>query len=150
MKALPKEVRELVEKANTAAAAAQKTADEAVAKLKASDEKVERMQLEKRITEEFPNLPGTMDEKVAALKSVQGNEALEKMLKAGEAAVTKTLNAEVGSSKPAGTESAIEKINKLAAELVTKGEAKTQAQAITKVAERHPDLYKQYRQEQRG
>jgi hypothetical protein len=150
MKSLPKEARELIEKAQTDAAAAKKSADEAIAKQRESDERVERMRLEKRIADEFPNLPGTTDEKVAALKAANGNEQLEKMLKAGEAAVAKALLTEKGSSRPSTSTSALEKIHQMADELVTKGTVKNRAQGVAKIAASNPELYRQYREEQRG
>ena len=61
---------------------------------KASDEKIARTAFEKRATDEFPKLPGTMDVKVAVLKAFETiadqptRDAAIAMLKAGNAGVT--------------------------------------------------------------
>lgn len=151
LKTLPEAARLMIVKAQTTADEAKKEAAEAVAKQKVADEARERVELEKRVNDEFPHLPGTMDEKVIALRAAVNTPHLMTMLKAGNAAAESALlkaNGEKPNTTTGG--SAYSKLQTLAKALLEKGEVKTIEAGFAKAAQDNGALYAQYKDEQKG
>lgn len=153
--AFQKQIDDLKAQADDAiakAAAAKAEADAAVAKAAQEVEKRERADFAKRATDDLSHLPGSADDKGNLLYTLSKKlddaefKAIDTMLKAAnEAAKTGKVTEEVGKSgkAPAG-DSAFAKMKTLAAELVAKGTAKTEADAIAVVAQTNPELYAEH------
>jgi hypothetical protein len=153
--AFQKQIDDLKAQADDAiakAAAAKAEADAAVAKAAQEVERRERADFAKRATDDLSALPGSADDKGNLLYSLSKKldeaefKAIDTMLKAAnEAAKTGKVTEEVGKSgkAPAG-DTAFAKMKALAAELVTKGTAKTEADAIAVVAQTNPELYAEH------
>lgn len=131
----------------------QATADEAIAKAAAETEKRERADFAKRAEADFAHLPGTPDTKGGLLYTLSKKltseeyQAVDVLLKAADAAAkTGAITAEVGKSGHGAAvgSTAFAKMRALATERVSKGEAKTEADAIVAIAQSHPDLYAEH------
>lgn len=153
-------IRAMVEKANADAKAANEraTANEtAIAELKKADRKVS---LRKRV-DIFANLSGDGDALASILGAVEDGlgadtaKKFEETLKAWDEQIKKggVLQKGVGSrgtTETASGGSAFEEVQKLAAEIVTKDANVTEADAITRVFEAHPELHQRYHEETAG
>jgi hypothetical protein len=148
-KALPEPVRKRIEETEKRARDAEEAA------------KAER---DKRLTAEyvakaqtFKALPVKADEFGLVLKrlaecapSESDYAEIERVLKAAEAQLQQSdLFKERGVPGEATATSAIDEINKLATEHVSKKLARTHAEAVTKIASERPELYERYVSEQR-
>lgn len=102
----------------------------------------------------IPHLPGQDVAKGHLLYEISKGvakdtyDALITLLKAGEEATVKALN-EIGNDEGSITGSAFEKIETLAKALVKDGKADTLAKAVDLVAQQNPELYQEYRAENR-
>ncbi len=129
-----------------------KLADEAVAKAAQEVEKRERADFAKQAEADLACLPGTAESKGGLLYTLSKKlsaddfKAIDTMLKAAnEAAKTGQIVKELGADgKTVGDGSAFAKIKSLAADLVTKGTAKSEAEAIDMVATQNPALYERH------
>ena len=152
---LTKQIDDLKAQADDAIAKAKKAEDDAkAAEAKAAQEveKRERGDFAKRASEDLSHLPGSVDDKGNLLYTLSKKlddaefKAVTDMLKAAdEAAKTGKITDEVGKpgkGNPGG--SAFAKMKALATDKVTKGEAKSEADAIAQVAQEHPDLYTEH------
>jgi hypothetical protein len=149
-KAIPEEFRKRLEDAERVAKEATDRiakAEEAVAVEKAKREHVE---LCKRVGDELPNLPGTVDEKAAVLKLADGSAPLMTILKAANTAMAKAM-AEVGTTTgtPEST-SVMAEINKRADALIAAEPKLSKPVAIEKVLQADPALYTKYREQHRA
>lgn len=159
--AFQKQIDDLKTQADDAIAKANKAqaeADAAVAKAAQEVERRERADFAKRAGDDLANLPGSVDDKGNLLYSLSKKldeaefKAVDTMLKAAnEAARTGKVTEEVGKGgkAPAG-DSAFAKMKALAADLVTKGTAKTEADAIVAVAQTNPELYAEHLQDMKA
>jgi len=122
-------------------------AAEAVAK--AADDAQKFAVLKETAETQYPNIPGTAEEKARVLKSLgtlpeaESKQVLDILTKANEA--FGSLTAPIGkSTSTLAVGSAWDKIEKKAAEHVAKGMTKEKATAL--VLEQNPELYKEYLQ----
>lgn len=135
---------------------AQAKADLAEAVVKSlEDEKVTKSYIEKASI--YKAIPTTPEELGAILKSVGKVDTdtcvkLEALLKATNELVVKGgVFKEMGTNTNTNGNSAWEKIQTMASEMVTKSEAKiTKEQAIVKISRTETELYKQYLEELKG
>jgi signal peptide peptidase SppA len=140
--------------------AAQDRADEAVAKAEAAEAvaSVERQsrikrELQDKVSNQFPHLPGTVEEKAKMLGAVESldhdaQKAIINQLVAGNKAIETLLTSEIGETTRVVASSTFDRIEKMADELVS-DEGISKASAIRKIALSHADLYKQYVEETR-
>jgi len=140
--------------------AAQDRADEAVAKAEAAESmaSVERQsrikrELQDKVSNKFPHLPGTVEEKAKMLGAVESldrdaQKAIINQLMAGNKAIETLLTSEIGESTRIVASSTFDRIEKMADELAS-DEGITKAAAIRKIALSHSDLYSQYVEETR-
>mgnify|MGYP001565312181 CR=1 FL=1 len=132
-----------------------KQADENAKIAKAAEENAATVKLAKRVEQELGGLAGTVDEKTAMLRDVEktlGSEKFEKLytvIKSASEVIKKSqLLDELGSTGSSMARGgAFEKIKAKAQEIVKAGQAKTEAEAITKVVTENPTLYNEYIQE---
>lgn len=126
---------------------------ETEARKKAEDERLTAVYVEKAKKLAAPGASadelGGILKRAAAVLSTEDCAKLEQVLStAGEVARKSTLFKSIGADG-GDASNAIETLNRLATEAVTKGEAKTHEKAMEIVAKRNPELYAQYRAEQR-
>lgn len=122
---------------------------------KAAEEKTAMVELTKRVEADLTGIAGTSVEKAEALRKAEkvlDKETFEKLygaLKTASETIKKSelLNEKGNTGSKADGQGALAKIKAAAAELVTKGQARTEAEAIAKVAKANPALYKEYIEE---
>jgi signal peptide peptidase SppA len=153
MASLPDEVKNQLQ-------AAQERAEEAIAKAEAAESMaaVERQsrikrELQDKVSNQFPHLPGTVEEKAEMLGAVESldhdaQKAIINQLMAGNKAIETLLTSEIGESTRVVASSTFDRIEKMADEL-SSDEGITKAAAIRKIALSHVDLYSQYVEETR-
>ena len=132
--------------------ALQKSADESQKIAKAAEENAAMIRLTKRVSDELGGIAGTADEKATLLRDVEKVlpadkfEKLYTTLKDASSVIAKSaLLEEKGRTGTVGTTNgAFAKLQAKAAELVTKGTAKTEAQGIELAAKLNPELYAEY------
>lgn len=141
-----KQMEDIQKRLHEAEARAQ--AAEAVAK-KAEDER-HLAELSKVADAEYAGLPGTSIEKAAVLKSLEKlsedeREAVYKLLRAGNSCLAGQMKP-VGKSTPESSGAgAWERIEKKAAEIVSKSGGKMSlAEAVSQVTVENPELYSEY------
>ena len=152
---IPAAVQKMLDDQATAIAKANARAEAAEAAAKVEKEARERTGMASVAKTKIPHLPGTDIDKGNVLydmeksMSKESYEAAVTLLEAGNAAVAKAL--EVSGFDEEGNEgdSAIEKLDAIAKQLVKDGKAKTYEQAFDKAAEENEELYSQYRAEKR-
>lgn len=103
--------------------------------------------MEKRAGDDFNHLPGTVAEKAEVLKSVEAMPAaaktsLEKMLKAGEAAIVSAFQ-KIGHTGSQSSLDDAKKFEKMVDDEVASSKC-TKNAAMAKVRKTHPDLFKAY------
>lgn len=118
---------------------------------KADREAVETAKLEKRATEELPNLPGEVSVKARVLKAIDGlseddRKAASQMLKSANEVLAKSMET-IGRGSDKSDGSAIAEIEKKAEE-IAKRDGIGKAAAIAKAWTENPALYEQYEAEQ--
>lgn len=136
--------------------AMQKAQKEAQEKVEKAQEDAATIKMTKRVGDDLGGIAGTVDEKTALLRKFEklaGAEDFEKlftMLKAAAEVVkaSELLN-EKGrtGSESSGGSGALTKIKAKAAELLSKNEAKNEAEAFEKAVKQNPELYSEYMQE---
>lgn len=143
----------LIEKAQADAKAAQDAVTKATEDARVEKEKRENIENIEKAKKDFSHLPGTDEEKALLVKAVSHlpkteADVVEKCLKAGEAALV-SLGKENGHDETTVTGEAIEKLNSIAKELITKDSKLTFAIAFDKACQQNPDLYQEHRKAQR-
>lgn len=152
MSSLPDEVkRELT--------AAKERAEEAVAKAEAAEamaatekESRVRRELQDKVKNLYPHLPGSVEEKADMLGSIEKLDASEQesinvRLAAGNKAIETLMSTEIGQVTHSSG-STFEKMESLANELM-QSENLSKAQAIRKISQSHSSLYSDYVEETR-
>lgn len=138
-----------IAKATADAEAASKAAAEAIKKADEETARRETAEAIQKAKAEYPNLPGSDEEKGAIMRTLAGlpdvvQKAVTTIMKAANEAMAKTF-VEVGSTDPL-TGSAYQKMEAMAKERMAKDVTLTKEAAITLVAKDNPDLYAEYRQ----
>ena len=131
---------------------AQEEATEARKDTKVEKDARELAEFTKTAEKDYPNLPGTPEEKGRLLKSLSEKfegkdlETALKMFKAGDEGVAKSLvTLGVDGIIEGG---GLEKITKFAKELLAKGDFKTMAKAMVEAENQNPEWAKEYYREQ--
>ena len=155
-KAMPAAIREVLEKAEASAAAAEFAASEALRKA-AESERAYIAERDARADEAAvlkaaewshltcdPTVVGPALRRLAGTDPVLANEIVKALDSANAVAEANAVFTEVGSDAPVASDTAFAKMESLANALVADGTAPSYAVAITKVAEANPSLYLEY------
>jgi len=150
---IPEEVRPAVEALWKEQQEAVKKAEELEKVLKEERDKQLRKEFIQKAADEFANLPTKPEEfglvlKGLAEKAPEEYSRLEGVLKAANEAIEKgALYAEIGRSGTPAGDSAVAKVEAMAAGLVQKDANLSRVDALAKVLAENPQLYEQYRKE---
>lgn len=108
----------------------------------------ENITLQQEIEKDYPNLPGTMEEKIKLLRLAKTDTAVMAVLKTANERVARLLSP-VGDDTGGEVESgAFNKMKALTDAIIKAGDADTFEKALTLAAERNPKLYDEYVAEQ--
>jgi len=150
---IPEEVRPAVEALWKEQQEAVKKAEELERVLKEERDKQLRKEFIQKAADEFTNLPVKPEEfglvlKNLAEKAPEEYSKLEGVLKAANEAIEKgALYAEIGRGGTSAGDSAVAKVEAMAAGLVQKDANLSRMDALAKVLAENPQLYEQYRKE---
>lgn len=152
---IPAAVQKMLDDQAQAIKKANDRAEAAEAAAKVEKEARERTSMASVAKAKIPHLPGTDTERGNVLYDMEKSlskesyEAALKLLEAGNAAVAKAMEATGFDEDGTEGDSAVEKLDAIAKQLVKDGKAKTYEQAFDQAAQENGELYTQYRAEKR-